>query len=157
MSLEVVNQCLIYMPVPDTGFISDSVISLVISAVGFVFLCLVIGFILLTLVSYKWPLSLIARISIPFAIGMTIGMHFTVMEVRKEHTELSAALKLAKETMEKVSVYDPGVRALNDSYRRGERLTKSEVSDFARLYNQHSSVIKEFALREGCTESKKLH
>lgn len=157
MSLEVVNQCLIYMPVPDTGLITDTEISLISSAVGYVFLSLVIGFILLTLVSYKWPLTLTARLSIPVVIGMIIGVYITVTEVRKEHTELSAALKLAKETMEKVSVYDPGLRALNDSYRRGERLTKSEVKDFARLYNQHSSVIKEFSLSKGCTESKKLH
>ncbi|MER8145803.1 hypothetical protein ABS205_19930, partial [Acinetobacter baumannii] len=69
--LDVVNNCLISLPVPDTSFLNDTSIDVGMSCISIMLITTVISLIVLKILSFKVQFRNIAIFSVSLLLGFT--------------------------------------------------------------------------------------
>ncbi|MCE6874276.1 hypothetical protein KSB06_19515 [Acinetobacter baumannii] len=143
--LDVVNNCLISLPVPDTSFLNDTSIDVGMSCISIMLITTVISLIVLKILSFKVQFRNIALFSGSLLLGFTACFISFPHQFKNAMQPYQNALDLAGPTIK--SVNDP---LLNSLYVKGEKFSFPEYGTLAKKYNERSEVIKVFAIKNSC-------
>nr|EHZ6870262.1 hypothetical protein [Acinetobacter baumannii] len=140
--LDLVNNCLISLPVPDTSLLNDTSIDIGMSCISIMLITTVISLIILKILSFKVKISNIAVFSVSIFLGLSACFISWPHQFKKAMQPYQNALDLAVPTIK--SVNDP---ILSSLYNKGEKFSFPEYGALAKKYNERSQVIKAFAIK----------
>lgn len=143
--LDVVNNCLISLPVPDTSLLNDTSIDVGMTCISIMLVTTVMSLIILKILSFKFKIKNIAVFSVSILLGLTACFISWPHQFKNAMRPYQNALDLAVPTIK--SVNDP---LLNSLYVKGTQFSFPEYGALAKKYNERSEVIKAFAIKNSC-------